>query len=182
MEDEDAIGGSGQLGAQRVTHQPGSPRVTLRACVPEDEPFLLRVYRSTREPELAATGWTEEEKRAFVAMQFSAQAHHYREHYPGATFAVIEVGGAPAGRLYLHRRERELRIMDIALLPEFRGRGIGSGLLRALVGEAAAEGRSVSIHVERFNRALRLYERLGFRVAADRGVYLLLERPAAQLG
>jgi ribosomal protein S18 acetylase RimI-like enzyme len=52
---------------------------------------------------------------------------------------------------------------------------VGTLLLRELQDEAAASGRSLSIHVERFNPALRLYERLGFQLLEDKGVYLLLE-------
>jgi ribosomal protein S18 acetylase RimI-like enzyme len=125
-----------------------------------------------RAAELAHVPWDEASKRAFVAQQFAAQDAHYREHYPGATLDVIEVDGAPAGRLYVHRGERDVRIMEIALAPEYRGRGIGTALLRALIAEAGA--RMLSIHVEVNNPARRLYDRIGFRPAAEHGVYLLL--------
>ena len=87
----------------------------------------------------------------------------------------ILVAGELAGRLYVHRREREIRIMDIALLPEFRGRGIGTKLLNEILMEGERTGRPVTIHVESFNPARRLYERLGFTRVASNGVYLLLE-------
>jgi GNAT superfamily N-acetyltransferase len=122
--------------------------------------------------------WTPEQKAAFLEQQFAAQDRHYRERYEGATLDVIEVDGAAAGRLYVARWEREIRVMDIALLPEFRGRGIGSRLLRGIIEEAEGARCAVSIHVERMNPALSLYERLGFRLREDKGVYLLLERPA----
>jgi ribosomal protein S18 acetylase RimI-like enzyme len=77
--------------------------------------------------------------------------------------------------LYVARWEREIRIMDIALLPEDRGAGIGTKLLRELQEEARAAGKSLTIHVERFNPALGLYERLGFQQIEDKGVYLLME-------
>jgi ribosomal protein S18 acetylase RimI-like enzyme len=79
----------------------------------------------------------------------------------------------------VHRGESEIRIVDIALLPDYRGNGIGTALLRDLFSEADAAGKTVTIHVERFNPALRLYERLGFSVAEDKGVYLFLERRPA---
>ena len=129
-----------------------------------------------REPELAHLPWDDGMRRAFVEQQFTAQDTHYREHYPGATLDVIEVDGEPAGRLYVHRGASDIRIMDIALAPEYRGRGIGSGLLRALIAEAQANARTLSIHVETNNPARRLYERLGFVQAGEHGVYLLLER------
>jgi ribosomal protein S18 acetylase RimI-like enzyme len=92
---------------------------------------------------------------------------------------VIAVDGEPVGRLYVHRGPSEIRIVDIALLPEHRGDGLGTLLLRDLLAEADAAGKSVTIHVERMNPALRLYERLGFSVAEDKGVYLFLERSPA---
>jgi ribosomal protein S18 acetylase RimI-like enzyme len=132
------------------------------------------VYASTREEELAPVPWTDAEKAAFIEQQFEAQDAHYCT-YPEAAFDVIEVDGEPAGRFYIARWPDEIRIMDIALLPEYRNRGIGTHLLRELLDEAAATGRRLSIHVEKFNRARSLYERLGFRETLDRGVYVLLE-------
>ena len=113
-------------------------------------------------------------------MQFDAQDAWWREHYAQASFDVILVDGEPAGRLYVLRGESEIRIVDIALLPEQRGNGVGSSLLRDLLAEADAAGKSVTIHVERMNPALRFYERLGFSVAEDKGVYLFLERAPAR--
>lgn len=146
----------------------------LRPATEADREFLLSVYASTREEELAQVSWEEGAREAFLEHQFSAQDHHYRTNYPGATFDVIEVEGEPAGRLYVHRGPDEIRIMDIALAPPFRGRGIGTGLLRELMEEAGASGRSLSIHVELNNPARRLYERLGFVPAGEHGVYVLM--------
>jgi ribosomal protein S18 acetylase RimI-like enzyme len=154
--------------------------VELRPVEPGDEPFLRRVYASTRAEELALVQWSEEQKAAFTAQQFAAQSAHYAQHYTGMSADVILLDGEPAGRLLVARWREEIRIVDIALLPEFRGRGAGSALLRALTAESDADGRQLSIHVERNSRALRLYERLGFSVAEDKGVYLLLERLPAR--
>jgi GNAT superfamily N-acetyltransferase len=150
------------------------PAVQLRPVREGDVEFLARLYASTREEELAPTGWSDEQKRLFCRMQFDAQTAHYREHYPAAEYSVIECGGVAGGRWYVSRGAKEIRIMDLALLPEWRGKGIGTRLLRELQEEAAAGGMQLSIHVEKFNPALRLYERLGFLPAEDRGVYLLL--------
>jgi ribosomal protein S18 acetylase RimI-like enzyme len=150
-------------------------RISLRPVRLEDRGLLLRVYASTREEELALTSWDEAQKRAFLEAQFAAQDVWYRERYPGATLDVIEADGLPAGRFYVHRREREIRLMDIALLPEHRGRGIGSALLHDLFAEAAAAGKRVTVHVEAYNPARRLYERLGFRQIGEHGVYHLME-------
>jgi ribosomal protein S18 acetylase RimI-like enzyme len=141
-----------------------------------DLEFLYRVYASTRAEELAVVPWDDAQKEAFLRMQFDAQDRWYREQYPRASYEVIVVDGEPAGRLYLHRGDAELRIVDIALLPEHRGNGVGTSLLHDLLAEADTAGKRVTIHVERMNPALRLYQRLGFRVAGEHGVYLLLER------
>ena len=148
--------------------------VTLRPVRSGDEGFLLSVYASTREEELAQVDWSEDQKQAFVLQQFRAQDRHYREHYTGAEYLVIEVEGEPAGRLYVVRWDDEIRIMDIALLREFRNRGIGSHLLGGLIEESRRSGKPLTIHVERFNPALALYQRLGFKPVEDEGVYLLM--------
>jgi len=150
----------------------------LRPATDADLPFLFRLYASTREEELATVvDWSEEQKQAFLRQQFEAQHAWYREQYADAAFDVVEVDGEPAGRFYVDRWEREVRIVDISLLPEHRGRGLGGALLAALFAEADAAGKPVSVHVERFNPALNLYTRLGFLFREDKGVYLLLERP-----
>jgi ribosomal protein S18 acetylase RimI-like enzyme len=148
--------------------------ITLKLSTPLDRALLEAVYGSTRETELALVPWDDGAKRAFIAQQFSAQDEHYRKHYPGASFDLIEADGEVAGRLYVHRGQSDIRIMDIALLPEFRGRGIGTRLLRDLIDEARATGRSLSIHVERGNPARRLYDRLGFHAVAEHGIYVLM--------
>jgi ribosomal protein S18 acetylase RimI-like enzyme len=153
--------------------------VRLRPVADADRGFLVELYGSVREPELAQLPWDEPAKRAFVEQQFSAQDAHYRGNYPGATLDVIEVDGSPAGRLYVHRGPSDIRIMDIALAPAFRGRGIGTRLLRALMDEADSSARKLSIHVEQNNPARSLYDRLGFLPAGEHGVYVLMERPPA---
>lgn len=147
----------------------------LRTVNSSDEPFLRDVYASTRADELMQVPWTDEQKRAFTDMQFDAQDKYYREHYPTAQFLVIEQDGTAVGRLYIDRWENEIRILDIALLPQFRGAGTGTKLLMELREEARVEGKVLTIHVEKFNPALRLYERLGFQQKQDKGVYLLME-------
>lgn len=151
------------------------PPLALRSVEDTDNPVLLAIYGSTRAEELALTDWTDEHKAEFVAMQFRAQTAHYRENYPGALYYLIRWGDAVAGRLYLHPRRDELRIMDLALLPDYRNRGIGGTVLRALQDDASRRGNRLSIHVEGFNPAQRLYRRLGFLPAGEAGVYLLME-------
>lgn len=153
------------------------PRIALRSAVAADRPFLARVYASTREAELAQVPFTDEERAAFVAQQFDAQSRHYAAHYHDTSFDVIEVDGTPAGRLIVGRWAHEIRVVDIALLPEFRGRGVGSRVLAPVLAEADARGVPTTIHVEQFNPAQRLYHRLGFREVGTETIYRKLERP-----
>jgi ribosomal protein S18 acetylase RimI-like enzyme len=153
---------------------------TLRPITAADTPFLQRLYVSTRADELAATGWPAAQIAAFLETQFSAQHAHWQTHYADARFDIVEHDGAPIGRLYVHRSTSELRIVDIALLPDVRGRGIGSALLNNLLAEAHTHDQRVSIHVERSNRALGLYQRLGFRTQREEGPYLLMHCTPAQ--
>jgi len=150
--------------------------LTLRPIAAEDMDFLCQVYASTREEELSQVAWGEGQKAAFLQMQFDAQHRYYQENYPNAQFQVILLNGEPAGRLYLDRRAAEIRIVDIALLPAFRNQGIGSTLLHQIMAEGDRADLPVTIHVESFNPALRLYQRLGFRLAEDRGVYYFMEK------
>jgi ribosomal protein S18 acetylase RimI-like enzyme len=153
--------------------------ITLRPVGPRDEDILLAVYASTRAEELMLVSWGERQREAFLRHQFTAQAAHYREHYAGASYDVIEVDGEAVGRFYVARWDDEIRVMDIALLPEHRGAGIGTSLLQDVLAEGARTDKKVSIHVEPHNPARRLYERLGFQPVAEHGLYLLLEaRPA----
>ena len=150
--------------------------MTLRPVADGDRAFLVALYASTREQELAQQPWTDEQRAAFIEHQFAAQDTHYRAHYDGATLDVIEIDGRRAGRLYVHRGPSDVRVMDIALMPAFRGRGIGGRLLEGLREEARASGRKLSIHVEEANPARRLYERVGLRVvSAPHPPYLLME-------
>lgn len=147
----------------------------LRPETEEDIPFLRALYASTRAEELAPVPWPAEQKAAFLAQQFAAQRHHYYTHNTGCRFEVLEKDGEPIGRLYLEEFPRRLHIVDISLVPAWRGRQIGTGILEALQDLARRTGRALSIMVEKFNPARRLYGRLGFAEVADHEVYLELE-------
>jgi ribosomal protein S18 acetylase RimI-like enzyme len=151
--------------------------ITVRPAFPAEEELLFRIYASTRTEELAQTDWSAAQQEAFLRRQSAAQLAHYRQHYPGALFALITANGRPIGRLFLHQTAHEHRLMDIALFPEWRGRGIGSSLTAQIIAEADAQNVPASLHVERFNPAYRLYTRLGFREVEERGVYVFMIRP-----
>jgi ribosomal protein S18 acetylase RimI-like enzyme len=137
--------------------------------------FLRGLYASTREEELLTLDWNEEQKDAFVRQQFSAQHAHYQAYYPAATFDLVLLDGEPAGRLYVEEWPKEIRLIDISLLPRARGLGIGSHLLAGLMERARRAGKPLTIHVEVYNRAMHLYRRLGFRKIDERGPYHLME-------
>ncbi len=149
--------------------------IVLCPVQPEDTAFLYRVYASTREEELAPLGWDAAQTDAFLRMQFNAQHRYYQDQFPDAAYQIILVDGCPAGRLYVDRDPDLVRIIDIALLPEYRGQGIGTTLLKGLLEEAGRANKPVRIHVEQANPALRLYRRVGFSIIADRGIYVLME-------
>jgi GNAT superfamily N-acetyltransferase len=140
--------------------------ISYRPLGDEDFAFSAALYASTRTEELMQTGWPEEVKQAFLAQQHQAQHQHYQRHYDGAEWLIVERDGAAIGRLYLHEGESDIRLIDIALLPEQRGGGIGAALIDDLLAWAGARRKSVSLHVEPNNPVRRLYLRLGF-VAGD---------------
>ena len=148
----------------------------LRAVRPEDGPFLLELYGASRAEELDQVAWAPGQREAFVRMQHDIQTAQYRAAHPDGDFLVVEVAGRAVGRLTLAGTSHQVHVVDLALLPQARGRGIGTTLLTAVLDEAAATGRSVSLCVEVHNRgAARLYERLGFREVEERGIHRLLE-------
>ena len=149
--------------------------IAFRPITPEDAEFLYTVYANTRTEELAVTDWSDSQKEAFLRSQFNAQHQAYQGTYQGGEFSVILRNGEPVGRLYVARWKREIRIVDIALLPEHRNAGIGSAILKDLLAEGARSGKPVSIHVEMFNPAMTLYQRLGFRKLGEHGAYYLME-------
>ena len=151
----------------------------FRHITDADLPFLAKLYASTRAEELAPVPWSDAEKAAFLDAQFRAQHAHYQAYYPNADWLIASHQACDIGRLYIERWPTQHRIIDIALLPEHRGKGLGEVLLRDLLDEAAGVGKAVSIHVEKLNPAMRLYRRLGFVTEEDKGVYNLMRWSAA---
>ena len=155
---------------------PHNHHYSLRPITEDDLPFLRQVYASTRKMELDLTDWGDEQKTQFITMQFEAQHQHYQQHYSDAEFYVIEVDGNDIGRLYRLDQRHDIRIVDIAILPEYRGVGVGSRILNDIIAEGESQGIPVSIHVELNNPAMSLYRRLGFEPVSNEGVYMLMER------
>ena len=163
--------GGGTL-ASRLAAQ--CPDVSLRVENDGDRAFLSDLYASTRTEELAHVPWDDATKRGFLGEQFTLQHAHYVKNYVGAEFVVIEQHGLPIGRIYLRATRGEIRLMDIALVPEKRGQGIGRSLVEALARIAREDAAEITLHVEPNNPAMKLYDRMGFRLIENRGVYLFL--------
>jgi ribosomal protein S18 acetylase RimI-like enzyme len=156
--------------------------IAYRPMTDDDLPFLDALYASTRAEEVAMTGWPPEMQRQFLAQQFDAQHRHYMRHYPEAEWLIVERGGEPIGRLYIEEWASQIRIIDISLMTESRGRGLGAAILKDMLEMARASGKAVSIHVEKNNPARHLYDRLGFAAIEDKGVYDLLEWRSEESG
>jgi len=156
----------------RPTSGIGVRAITIDPVLACDEPFLYRTFASTRAEEMALTGWNAEQQETFLRMQYEAQRRSYLMQLPEAKYWVIRCNGSAVGRLIIDGTAEEIHVVDIALLPEFRRRGIGSALMEAIIKEASQAGKTVRLHVERFNPALRWYERLGFGVVSSGPIYL----------
>jgi GNAT superfamily N-acetyltransferase len=153
----------------------------LRSVTGEDEPFLLALYGSTREDELAQVTWVDGQKEAFVKWQFDLQRREYDARFPDAKYELILIDGQPAGRIWTGRDEEQIRLLDIALMPQFQKRGAGTLLVRRLIDEAMHAQKPLRHMVFVLNNdAHRFYERLGFVIIEDFGAYKHMEwRPGA---
>jgi len=145
--------------------------IGYRPMTDADLPFIARLYASTRADEVAATGWPPETQRAFLDQQHRAQHHHYIHAYPGAEWLIVERGAEAIGRLYVDGTGAEVHLIDISLLPDRRGGGLGGAILADLLALARSEGKPVVLFVEKRNPARRLYLRLGFAPAGESGLY-----------
>lgn len=153
--------------------------IALRPARDDDLPWLRMLYATTRADELARMPWADADKRAFLDSQFALQHLHYLHHYGQADFLIVERGGTPLGRYYLHRGEPDDLIVDVSIDPAVRGQGIAGALIVQTQRNAGAHGRGVQLHVQTDNpRALRLYQRYGFAVAEELGGYRRMRWPA----
>ena len=169
-------------GKDRLAQDVSAQVISLDLVHPADESFLYQTYASTRAEEMALTGWNAEQQETFLRMQYEAQRRSYLMQLPEAKYWVIRCDQIAVGRLIINRTPEEIHIVDIALLPEFRKQGIGSTLMAAIMTEGSESGKTVRLHVERFNPALHWYERLGFSAADAGPVYLeMIWRPSSQL-
>lgn len=158
-----------------LNHAVNHQVLSLRPMVDEDRSFLCELYHSTREQELKQMPLNDEQKQQFITMQFDAQQRYYKSQYPSASFDVILYRKEAIGRLYVEEWENEFRLIDIALLPFHCNQGIGSWLLQEMMKRASTVRKIVSLHVERHNPALQLYQRLGFKEVGEQGAHRLMQ-------
>jgi GNAT superfamily N-acetyltransferase len=154
--------------------------VTLRPAQPDDEGLIFTLYAASRSDEMAAWGWPEAQQEAFLRLQFNGRQQHYKTEYPGAEQQIILLDEAPIGGLLVVRLDQSYRLADIVLLPEYRGKGYGAALIGDLLEEAREASKPVQLFVERFNPAIRLYQRLGFVIVGDIGSHLSMEWRAGE--
>lgn len=152
--------------------------ISRRPVRPDDQEFQFRLYSSTRQAEIASFGWSGEQQEAFLRMQFAAQQNWYRTAYPQATWEIVELEQAPIGRMIVLRGGASITLVDIALLVEHRGKGIGGGLVRELLEESGTKGVPVRLQVLKTNPAARLYARLGFTKTGEDDLYYQMEKRA----
>ena len=150
--------------------------IELRPEEKKDNVFIEMVYRSTRETELSLTNWTEQQKQAFALMQSMAQMAEYKRNYPGAVLEIIVYKKRDAGRFYTWENDQEIRLVDITLLPQYRGKGIGTVILGDLIKRSDKVQKKISLHVDPINPALHLYLRLGFIHIKNNGRHYYMER------
>jgi GNAT superfamily N-acetyltransferase len=155
---------------------PKGGTLRLRPITQDDDEFLLSVYLSTRAEELAQAEWQEGQKEAFVKWQFEMQRREYDVRFPDAEYYVILIDNVRAGRFWIGSDDQQIRLLDIAILPEFQNRGAGTVLIRRLIDYAAATQKYLRHMVFVLNNdAHRFYERLGFAVIEDLGAYKHME-------
>lgn len=136
---------------------------------------MAAVYAATRREEFATLGWSDEQFEVFCRMQFALQTRAYKMQFPDAQNCVVELDGQSIGRLMVNRAETEIRLIDIAFLPEFRGLGAGKILIENLQREAETAGKPLGLRVLTTNAsAIRLYERLGFVVIENNQTHLTM--------
>ncbi|MFJ7669418.1 GNAT family N-acetyltransferase [Lysinibacillus sp. NPDC097195] len=146
--------------------------VELKAITNEDEAFLYKVYRSTRNHEVALWGWTVDQKQLFLAMQWRSQQASYNRQFSKASHSLIVVDKQFVGRLLIEEMADYHHLIDISILPAFQGKGIGSCIIAELLQTAREGNKAVVLQAFHTNPARGLYERLGFQVVSGDELYL----------
>src|ERR1041385_7603382 len=154
---------------------PAFASISLRAITPEDSAFLLDLYKSSRGDDLRGLGWDEQRISEFLDMQYEAQQNFHATDYRDAADELILLEDKPIGRLLIESRPHEVRCIDLGLLPEYRERGLGTGIIQKLQEKARREHKPLRLQVIRFSRAVNLFDRLGFVRTSETGTHFQME-------
>jgi GNAT superfamily N-acetyltransferase len=158
-----------------MNDQTSAESIAFRPVTNADEEFLLELYKSSRGDDLRGLGWDEDRISEFLTLQHEAQQHFYQTDNQDAVDEMILIDDQPAGRLIVERREKEIRCIDLSLLPAYRNAGLGTLLVGKLQAEARQSKRPLRLQVIRFNRAVNLFERLGFVRSSETGTHFQME-------
>ncbi|MEM7452907.1 MAG: GNAT family N-acetyltransferase [Planctomycetota bacterium] len=161
----------------QILDQDIARKITRRPVTDDDLEFLHRLYESTRW-DLDLLPLNDEQKKAFVDQQFNAQHTHYHKFFAGADFDIVLLNDRPVGRIYVWEGKKEVRVVDISMLPEFRGSGIGGTVMQQAIDQAARADKPLRLWVESVNPARQWYEKTGFHVIEDKGINQHMELPA----
>ena len=151
-----------------------NPSITTRAATPDDDAFLFELFKAVRSPDFALAQLAPAQLEMLMSIQYAGQKATYGVEYPGGNEIVL-MDGAPIGRIWVHRGTAEHCLVDIALMPEFRNRGIGAGLVTEAIAAARSAGVPLRCSIALNNLgSLRFHQRLGFQIAGRDEVYYTL--------
>lgn len=142
----------------------GLAQVSTRPETPEDSSFLGDLYFSVRELEPGFASQPLDERSRVLRDQARLQSIHYHKVFPHAHFLVVEVDGKPVGRFCVNQFNDHLLVVDLSILPDFQGHGIGSQLIKSVLAESTRTGMPVGVSVEIGHPARSFYERMGFAI------------------
>jgi ribosomal protein S18 acetylase RimI-like enzyme len=146
---------------------------------PEDSPWIEALQRGILAEALA--GIPEPQLGPLLELQLRSQDQQYRRDWPGASSFLIMAGANRVGRILLHEGAQRDHLVDISILHEFRNAGIGTQALQLLISRAESRSNDLCLRVAASNPALALYQRLGFEIVADAGVYLEMKRRSGSI-
>lgn len=153
-------------------------RISIRPAVESDRRFVYEVFESVCDP--AICGLDEPLRSQLITMQFGGQCQDYSSKYPNAIDQIIEFDKTRIGRVYTDDSAGRIHIVDIAILPHWRGQGIGTAVLKSIFEVAQQSSKPVSLRVKKENRAVGLYKKLGFKVTGNDSLYVEMSLPPQQ--
>ncbi|OZI37267.1 hypothetical protein CAL29_02235 [Bordetella genomosp. 10] len=154
--------------------------LTLRQATRDDVPALLALRRATMLPHLRSAGAPDDEASLLARVEYrleDARLAYLGDELIGL-FKAHEMKDAVDGAD--GEKDDAWMLVQVQIAPARQGQGWGAALIGRLLERAAAEGRSVVLHVLKTNPARRLYERLGFAVEGESGnglEYVMRWRP-----